>query len=100
MFSSSLRFGHTLIQPIMSRLDASMNPIPEGNLALHEAFFSPHRVIDEGGIDPLLRGLFGTPAQHNEGLNNELTEHLFAISTAVALDLASLNIQRGKCSYR
>ena len=52
-------------------------------------------MVEEGGIDPLLRGLFGTPAQHQKAINNELTEHLFEMAHTVALDLAALNIQRG-----
>ena len=62
------------------------------------------RVVEEGGIDPLLRGLFGTPAQHQKAINNELTEHLFEMAHNVALDLAALNIQRGRmvslCMHR
>ena len=37
--------------------------ILEGNLSLHEAFFSPWRVVEEGGIDPLLRGLYYYPSK-------------------------------------
>ena len=89
------RFGHTTIQPILSRLNANFETIPQGNLPLHKAFFSPERVVTEGGIDPVLRGLFSTAAQREMGLNSELTERLFEMSRSIALDLAALNIQRG-----
>ena len=63
---------------------------------MHQSFFAPEKVVKEGGIDPLLRGLFGTPAQREKGLNEELTEKLFQMTSQVAMDLASLNIQRGQ----
>ncbi|XP_018333589.1 peroxidasin [Agrilus planipennis] len=97
--TAALRFGHTLINPVLHRLDSSFSPINEGHLPLHKAFFSPWRVVDEGGIDPLLRGFFTVAAKvkkPNENLNAELTERLFESAHAVALDLAAMNIQRSR----
>lgn len=54
--TAALRFGHTLINPVLHRLDWDFKPIREGNLPLSKAFFSPWRVVEEGGVDPLLRG--------------------------------------------
>ena len=97
--TSALRFGHSLISPIMKRLDSNFTTIPEGDLPLHKAFFSPWRLVEEGGLDPIVRGLFASPAKlamANEGLNDVLTERLFEVAHTVALDLAALNIQRGR----
>lgn len=97
--TAALRFGHSLINPILHRLNSSFLPIPEGHLPLHKAFFSPWRVVDEGGVDPLLRGLFTVPAKlkkPNQNLNTELTEQLFKVAHAVALDLAAINIHRSR----
>ena len=50
-------------------------------------------------MDPLLRGLIHTPAKlktPSQNLNAELTEQLFTVAHAVALDLAAINIQRGR----
>lgn len=97
--TAAMRFGHSIVQPIISRLNESFLPIPEGNLPLHQAFFSPYRIVEEGGIDPVLRGLFATGAKMkrpNELMNSELTEKLFALANAIGQDLASLNIQRGR----
>ncbi|XP_071524649.1 peroxidasin homolog isoform X1 [Panulirus ornatus] len=97
--TAAYRFGHSLINPILHRLNATFQPIPEGHLPLHKAFFSPWRIVQEGGIDPLLRGLFATPAKlkmPGQFVNTELTEKLFRAAQEVALDLASLNIQRGR----
>lgn len=97
--TAALRFGHTLINPILHRLNESFETIDDGHLPLHKAFFAPWRVVDEGGIDPLLRGLFTVPAKlktSKENLNSDLTERLFKSAHAVALDLAAMNIQRAR----
>ncbi|XP_069099312.1 peroxidasin homolog [Pleurodeles waltl] len=97
--TAAFRFGHTLINPILQRLNSTFQPIREGHLPLHKAFFSPFRIIQEGGIDPILRGLFGVPGKMRvpmELLNMELTEKLFSMVHSVSLDLAAINIQRGR----
>ncbi|XP_033967231.1 peroxidasin isoform X1 [Pseudochaenichthys georgianus] len=97
--TAAFRFGHTLINPILYRLDEDFQPIPQGHISLHRAFFSPFRIVNEGGIDPLLRGLFGVAGKmrvSTQLVNTELTERLFSMVHAVALDLAAMNIQRGR----
>ncbi|XP_075032781.1 peroxidasin homolog [Mixophyes fleayi] len=97
--TAAFRFGHTLINPILHRLNESFQPIQQGPLPLHKIFFSPYRLLQEGGIDPVLRGLFGVPGKMRdptELLNLELTEKLFSAVHSVALDLAAINIQRGR----
>lgn len=81
------------------RLNSSYEPIPEGNLLLRDAFFSPWRVKEQGGIDPLLRGLFGVSAKvkiPRQIVNSELTERLFHVTRAISLDLVAANIQRSR----
>jgi peroxidase len=71
----------------------------ESSFLLTQAFFAPWRVVYEGGVDPLLRGLFTVPAKlkkSDQNLNSELTERLFTTFHAVSLDLAAMNIQRGR----
>ncbi|OWK56642.1 Peroxidasin [Lonchura striata] len=97
--TAAFRFGHTLINPILYRLNETFQPIRQGHIPLHKAFFSPFRIMQEGGIDPLLRGLFGVPGKMrvpSELLNMELTEKLFSMAHSVSLDLAAINIQRGR----
>lgn len=52
-----------------------------------------------GGLDPILRGLISRPAarqnQHHL-MNEELTEKLMVLTIPEALDLAALNLQRGR----
>lgn len=97
--TAALRFGHTLINPILHRLNETFEPITQGHLPLHKAFFAPWRLVYEGGVDPLLRGMYSVPAKlklPTENLNTELTEKLFLTAHAVALDLAAINIQRSR----
>ncbi|KYM94403.1 Peroxidasin [Cyphomyrmex costatus] len=97
--TAALRFGHSLIQPRLERLNASFQPIPQGSLDLRDAFFAPWRLVEEGGVDPLIRGMYATAAKlklPEQNLNIELTEQLFRTAHAVALDLAAMNIQRGR----
>ncbi|XP_069701170.1 peroxidasin [Periplaneta americana] len=97
--TAALRFGHSLINPVLNRLNKTFGTIPEGDIPLQKAFFSPWRLVEEGGVDPLLRGLFASPAKlkkPHQNLNTDLTEHLFEVAHAVALDLAAINIQRGR----
>lgn len=97
--TAALRFGHTLINPILKRLGPDLQPIRHGHIHLRNAFFSPFRILHEGGIDPLLRGLFAIPAKlkvPDQLVNRELTEQLFRQVHHVPLDLAAINIQRGR----
>ena len=51
-----------------------------------------------GGLDPILRGLVGQRAKLNtqdKMMNNDLRDRLFEF-VDMALDLASLNLQRGR----
>lgn len=97
--TAAFRFGHSQIMPVLLRLNETWQPIKGGHLELRHAFFAPHRIIEEGGIDPLLRGLMVEQAKERAGdqpLAQEITEHLFQQANNVALDLGALNIQRGR----
>ncbi len=91
------RFGHSALSATLLRLDASLNPIPEGNLALRDAFFRPDRIVNEGGIEPLLRGLATQAcAKIDTELVDDVRNFLFGPPGSGGFDLASLNIQRGR----
>lgn len=95
--TAAYRFGHSMITPMLLRLDAQGQEIAAGHLPLVDAFFSPRRVRDEGGIDPILRGM---AAQACERLDveviDELRNFLFGPPGAGGFDLVSLDIQRGR----
>ncbi|CAK8689140.1 unnamed protein product [Clavelina lepadiformis] len=98
--TAAFRFGHVTISPEFRRLDENYNDHPDfPSMLLHQAFFSPWRMIRQGGMDPILRGLIGRPAKlptPSQIMHEELREKLFALQNRVALDLASLNLQRGR----
>lgn len=95
--TAAYRFGHSALGPTLLRLDSQGNIIPEGNIPLKDAFFAPQRIIDEGGIEPLLRGL---ASQHCQKIDiyiiDDVRNFLFGEPGSGGLDLASLNIQRGR----
>jgi hypothetical protein len=98
MFSTAAyRFGHSALSPELKRLDGTGAVIPEGNLSLKDAFFAPQRITDEGGIEPILRGL---AAQACQGIDpyvvDDVRNFLFGLPGSGGFDLASLNIQRGR----
>ncbi len=38
-------------------MDNFGNTIPEGNLTLLQAFFAPYELVQNGGIDPIFKGM-------------------------------------------
>ena len=96
--TAAYRFGHSQIQPFFERLNEAYTSIPAGPLSLVDAFFNTSHYRNNGGADPILRGLLSKPArQVDEYLNTVLTNHLFANdASSPGLDLAALNIQRGR----
>jgi len=91
------RFGHSALSPTLLRLDAALNPIPEGNLPLLDAFFRPDLLVNEGGIEPLLRGLATQAcAPVDPELVEDVRSFLFNEDGDGGFDLAALNIQRGR----
>ncbi len=95
--TAAYRFGHSMLSPELQRLDQNLNVIAEGNLELRDAFFNPEAIVDEGGIDPILRGLAKQVAQRLDPfIIDDVRNFLFGPPGAGGFDLASLNIQRGR----
>ncbi|CAO2604836.1 Thyroid peroxidase [Lemmus lemmus] len=98
--TAAFRFGHATVHPLVRRLDTDFQDHTDlPRLQLHDVFFRPWRLIQEGGLDPIVRGLLARPAKlqvQEQLMNEELTEKLFVLSNAGTLDLASLNLQRGR----
>ncbi|XP_019938121.2 eosinophil peroxidase isoform X2 [Paralichthys olivaceus] len=98
--TAAYRFAHLAIQPMLARLDENYRENRRfPSVSLYRAFFSPWRIVFEGGVDPLLRGLIGRPAKLNTQdhmMVDALRERLFQFVMHLALDLGSLNMQRGR----
>nr|XP_003467059.2 myeloperoxidase [Cavia porcellus] len=100
VFTNAFRYGHTLIQPFTFRLDSQYRPRgPNPLVPLSKVFFATWRVVLEGGIDPILRGLMATPAKlnrQNQIVVDEIRERLFEQVMRIGLDLPALNMQRSR----
>ncbi|XP_074869603.1 myeloperoxidase-like isoform X2 [Carettochelys insculpta] len=100
VFSLAFRFGHGSIQPFVTRLDECFQPLgPHSKVPLHLTFSASWRIIMEGGIDPLLRGMLVDHAKlmkQNQMVVEEVQDRLFEQIEIIGLDLAALNLQRGR----
>uniref|UniRef100_A0A3P9BJI8 Thyroid peroxidase n=1 Tax=Maylandia zebra TaxID=106582 RepID=A0A3P9BJI8_9CICH len=98
--AAAFRFGHATISPILCRLNESFQEDERfPHLRLHNTLFSPWRIVKEGGIEPVLRGVIGSAASAVSAdmlLVDEVTERLVVLDTLKQMDLAALNLQRGR----
>ena len=93
----AFRIGHSMLSPVLIRLQKDGDAIEQGHLQLRDAFFTPRRIVDEGGIDPILRGLAAQTMQQIDMLVIDgVRNFLFGEPGAGGFDLASLNMQRGR----
>lgn len=95
---AAYRLGHSMLSNDILRLDAAGEEISEGDIPLQSAFFTaPQLLLEESDLDPILRGLAGQAHQQIDvKIVNALRNFLFGAPGAGGLDLASLNIQRGR----
>ncbi len=95
--TAAYRYGHSLIRPFFDRLNEDYLPLPIGPLKLVDAFFAPDQFRSSLGTDPIMRGWVNTNSRRmDEFLNSVLTTQLFQTPLSPGLDLASLNLQRGR----
>ncbi len=91
------RFGHSMLSSQLLRLDRRLREADTGHLDLASAFFNPSVLHEEGGIDPVIRGLIYQPAQEIDTcVVDDVRNFLFGRPGAGGFDLAALNIQRGR----
>ena len=94
--TAAFRFGHSALSPQLLRLGPDGAPIPQGPLALRDAFFAPE-MLAATGIDPILRGLAFQVCQRIDGqVVDDVRNFLFGPPGAGGFDLAALNLQRGR----
>lgn len=95
--AAAFRLGHSMLSARILRLDENGSEIAAGHLPLREAFFSPQALANEGGIEPLLRGLAAQACQQIDVfIVDDVRNFLFGNPGSGGFDLASLNIQRGR----
>ncbi|MCB0685967.1 MAG: T9SS type A sorting domain-containing protein [Saprospiraceae bacterium] len=95
--SAAYRFGHSTVNANLARLDANGDPISEGNIALRDAFFNPGAILEVSGIESYLVGAT-TMLQQNVDCQivDDLRNFLFGPPGAGGMDLAAMNITRGR----
>ena len=96
--SAGFRIGHTQLSSDILRLDILGESIPEGNLTLSEVFFRSTNIIQETGIDPILRGISSSLSQNvDTKLIDDVRNLLFTFGPHTSgRDLFAINIQRGR----
>ncbi|MEH0155787.1 peroxidase family protein [Limibacter armeniacum] len=97
--TAAFRFGHSMIPPVLMRRDSNNQPIEQGDVRLKDAFFNPNLIRQEGGIEPILRGLCIKRAQDVDlKIVSDLRSFLFGNNgqSFIGFDLGARNIQRGR----
>lgn len=93
--TAAFRIGHTLVGDDVEFLDNNGNAI-RSPADLAETFFNPN-LVRQTGIDPILKYLASDNAQEvDTKIVDGLRNFLFGPPGSGGLDLASLNIQRGR----
>ncbi len=93
--TAAFRFGHSMLGSDIEFLDNDGNEVREA-VALREAFFNPG-LLKETGIDSILKYLASDRAEElDTKVIDDVRNFLFGAPGQGGLDLASLNIQRGR----
>ncbi len=92
--TAAFRVGHTMLSETLQRINP--DGTVDSSLSLRDSFFNPDIVVEDG-IDSVLLGLASQPAQEiDTQLIDDVRNFLFGAPGSGGLDLASLNIQRGR----
>ncbi len=93
--TAAFRFGHSLLADDIEFLSNDGLATREG-VSLSDAFFNPS-LVSQNGIDPLLKYLSSDlSAELDTKVEESVRNFLFGPPGAGGLDLAALNIQRGR----
>ena len=93
--TAAYRFGHSMISPSILRVNQPGNRLV--TTSLKDAYFNPRLVLMGGGISSILNGLTVREAQAiDTHMVDGLRNFLFGEPGQGGLDLAALNIQRGR----
>ena len=100
--TAAYRFGHSMLDGEIGRLNNDGTDIPQGSASLRNAFFNP-TLLDtslpnhQGDIDPLLKGAVSGNAQEIDvKVVDDVRNFLFGQPGQGGFDLVALNIQRGR----
>lgn len=95
--TAAFRFGHTMLNEELLRLNADGTAFDGGNLTLHENFFNPSTIMGDGALEALMRGM---SAQEAEELDTQIIggvrNLLFGDPGNGGMDLMAANLMRGR----
>lgn len=95
--AAAFRVGHTLLSTNIIRMNNEGLELGLGSLSLKDAFFNPIEIPFAGGIDPLLKGMAQQVQQKMDAkVVEDVRNFLFGSPDAGGLDLAAININRGR----
>lgn len=95
--TAAYRYGHTTINNLMVRMDNAGNYMPEGDILLRDAYFNPTAIMEVGGIEPYFIGMATVVEQEFDcKVIDDLRNFLFGAPGDGGLDLAAININRGR----
>ncbi|NND34642.1 MAG: T9SS type A sorting domain-containing protein [Saprospiraceae bacterium] len=95
--AAAFRYGHTTINSILVRMDNDGNYISQGDILLRDAYFNPGTIRNIGGIEPYLIGMATVVQQDFDcKVIDDLRNFLFGAPGSGGLDLAAINIARGR----
>lgn len=95
--SAAFRMGHTLINSTILRMDNNGEETKEGNISLRDAFFNPYVIEFAGGIDAYFKGMATQVQQEFDcKVIDDVRNFLFGAPGEGGLDLAAININRGR----
>lgn len=93
---AAFRFGHSAVTGNLVRYDED-EVFSFGSVDIRTAFANPTFLENQGGIDPFLRGLAAQKHQHiDTKITSDLRNFLFGNPGSGGMDLAALNIERGR----
>lgn len=94
--AAAFRLGHTLLSGDLKRVMNDGTEHPDGAITLRESFFDIS-FVREDGIDPFLKGMAVQMQQEFDAkVIDDVRNFLFGPPGAGGLDLASININRGR----
>ncbi len=95
--TAAYRLGHTMLSSNIQRVNEDGSEVDGGSLALRDAFFRPDVLQNEGSMEAIFRGLATQDHQEIDAqIIDDVRNFLFGEPGAGGLDLASLNIERGR----
>lgn len=95
--TAAFRFGHTMLNEELWRLNEDGTTFDGGNLTLHQNFFNPSNITGAGALEALMRGM---SVQEAEELDTQMVDGvrnlLFGDPGHGGMDLFAANLMRGR----